>query len=186
MKKYKKIIIIVNLILLLVYFNHSLTTKETILKDGKLLLLQLAPVDPRSLMQGDYMTLRYKISENFRNFDNPRIVVDSLGNVSNSVDNQNIDAKNLPRRGYCVVRIDTGVANSVRFQAKATPLNKDEYLIKYTSPNRWNVNIGAESFFFQEGQGAKYEKAKFGGVKIDKEGNSLLIGLYDEKLRKIN
>ena len=64
-------------------------------------------------------------------------------------------------------------------------MNKGEHSIEYTSPNRWNVNIGAESFFFQEGQAEKYEKAKYGGVKIDKYGNSLLIGLYDEKQRKI-
>ncbi|MFX7329222.1 GDYXXLXY domain-containing protein, partial [Acinetobacter baumannii] len=33
--------------------------KEMLLKEGQLVLLPLAPVDPRSLMQGDYMALRY-------------------------------------------------------------------------------------------------------------------------------
>ena len=63
MKKYKWIIILLNLILLMVYFIHSIVKKEELLKDGQLVLFELAPVDPRSLMQGDYMTLRYKISE---------------------------------------------------------------------------------------------------------------------------
>ena len=63
MKKYKWAIIVVNLILLLAYFNYSVFQKERILKDGKLILLELAPVDPRSLMQGDYMELWYKISD---------------------------------------------------------------------------------------------------------------------------
>ncbi|WP_300688760.1 GDYXXLXY domain-containing protein [Chryseobacterium sp.] len=161
MKKYKWVIILANLIILLVYFNYSVSKKEEILQDGKLVLLQLAPVDPRSLMQGDYMTLRYSIS-------------------------QNISSNHLPKRGYCVVRLDSrGVAEKVRFQQEAAPLNKDEYLIKYTSPNEWNINIGAESFFFQEGQAEKYSRAKYGGVKIDKNGNSLLTGLYDERLKNI-
>ena len=49
MKKYSRILIIVNLILLLGYFNWSVYKKEQILKDGRLVLLQLVPVDPRSL-----------------------------------------------------------------------------------------------------------------------------------------
>ena len=60
MKKYSRILIIANLILLLGYFNWSVYKKEQILKDGRLVLLQLVPVDPRSLMQGDYMRLSYK------------------------------------------------------------------------------------------------------------------------------
>lgn len=161
MKKYKWIIVLLNLVLLLVYFNHSISKKEELLKDGQLILLELAPVDPRSLMQGDYMTLRYKISED-------------------------IDFDNVPKRGYCVVRLESsGIANKIRFQKDLTPLNEGEHLIEFTSSDKWNVNIGAESYFFQEGQAEKYEKAKYGGVKIDKNGNSLLIGLYDEQLQKI-
>ncbi|SHL55585.1 Uncharacterized membrane-anchored protein [Chryseobacterium carnipullorum] len=161
MKKYKWMIIAANLVILLVYFNYTVVKKEALLKEGQLVLLQLAPVDPRSLMQGDYMNLRYSLSEN-------------------------INTKYLPKRGYCVVRIDSkGIAERVRFQQETTPLNKGEYLIKYTAPNEWNINIGAESFFFQEGQAQKYEKAKYGGVKIDKNGNSLLVGLYNDQLNNI-
>jgi uncharacterized membrane-anchored protein len=112
-------------------------------------------------MQGDYMRLRYKISEE-------------------------LHSENIQKRGYCVVRLDSsGVANRIRFQKDLTPLNEGEFFIEYTSPNQWNVNIGAESYFFQEGQAEKYENAKYGGVKIDKNGNSILIGLYDEHQKKI-
>ena len=161
MKKYKWIIILLNLVLLLVYFNYSIFSKEQLLKDGQLIFLELAPVDPRSLMQGDYMVLRYKISDDVR-------------------------YENIPKRGYCVVQLDhSGIAHKIRFQEDINPLNKGEHLIEYTSPDRWNVNIGAESFFFQEGHAEKYEKAKYGGVKTDKKGNSLLTGLYNEQLKKI-
>lgn len=160
MKKYKWIIILLNLVLLLGYFTFTIAKKETILKDGTLVLLELAPVDPRSLMQGDYMTLRYAISENIK--------VDSV-----------------PTRGYCVVQLQPdGVANKVRLQESKTPLKANEKLIKYTA-GEWDLNLGAESFFFEEGQAEKYENAKYGGVKIDDEGNSLLVGLYDAGLEKI-
>ncbi|WEK37206.1 MAG: GDYXXLXY domain-containing protein [Candidatus Pseudobacter hemicellulosilyticus] len=161
MKKYKWLFILLNLALLLLYFNHSVVKKEELIRDGQLVLLELEPVDPRSLMQGDYMQLRYKLS------------------TGNSPDN-------LTKRGYCVVQLDSsGVADSVRFQPHMTPLNAGEHLIEYTAPDYWKINIGAESFFFQEGQAAQYDKAKYGGVKVDSQGNSLLVGLYDEQLRKI-
>ncbi len=161
MKKYKWIIILVNLIVLLGFFTNSISKKEAMLSDGKLILLELKPVDPRSLMQGDYMRLSYAIS-------------------------QQEDYKNISKRGFCVVKLDTnGVASKVRIQDDRTLLNNDEYLIEYKSLGWWGINIGAESFFFQEGEADKYEKAKYGGLKVDKDGNSLLIGLYDEELKKI-
>jgi uncharacterized membrane-anchored protein len=161
MKKYKWIIILLNLVLLLIYFNYSVVKKEELLKNEQFVLFELAPIDPRSLIQGDYMTLRYKILDD-------------------------INLKNMPKRGYCVVLLDqNGKAQRVRFQKDVTPLNKGEYLIKYYASNQWSVNIGAQSFFFQEGQAEKYAMAKYGGMKIDKDGNSLLVGLYDEQLRKI-
>jgi len=161
MKKIKWYLIAVNLVGLLVFFNFGILSKENILTEGDLVLLELAPVDPRSLMQGDYMRLRYEISE------------------------RTYDSDSIPKRGYYVLKLnDSGIAKKIRIQEQLNPLNKNELLIKYTSDN-WNLNIGAESFFFQEGEGEKFEAAKYGGLKIDKEGNSILIGLYDENLNLI-
>lgn len=160
MQKVKWVIILGNFLLLLVYFNYAVFQKEALLKNGQLVLLELAPVDPRSLMQGDYMRLRYALSED---------LYDSL-----------------PKRGYCVVKLDSiGVGQKIRFQEARTPKNEGEWLIEYRAVNSWNVSIGAESWFFQEGQAEKFEKAKYGGVKIDEEGNSLLVGMYDENREKI-
>ncbi|HLT24508.1 MAG TPA: GDYXXLXY domain-containing protein [Ignavibacteria bacterium] len=156
MKQYKGIIILLNLILLLVIFNSSLVEKEEILSEGKLVLLKLAPVDPRSLMQGDYMALRYEVAND-------------------------IAVNEAPVRGYCVLMADANnVAASVRFQKDPTPIDEDEILIKYRLVNG-QLYIGAESYFFEEGQGKKFEEAVYGGLKIDEEGNSILIGLYDKE-----
>lgn len=160
MKKYKWTIILVNLVILLFLFNKSIFKKEALLEEGKLVLLKLAPVDPRSLMQGDYMRLNYEITDGVK--------LDSI-----------------TKRGFCVVKFDSiNITKKVRFQENVTPLNDDEFLINYTQSD-WNINIGAESYFFQEGEGEKFENAKYGGVKIDDKGNSLLVGLYDENLNLI-
>ena len=160
MKKYKWVII-VNLIVVLIFFNLSVVKKENILSDGKLILLELAPVDPRSLMQGDYMDLRYAIGDDVKY------------------------VKNL-KRGFLVVELqENGVAERRRVQEKVTKLNKNEYLIEFNKREWSGIQIGAESFFFQEGDAEKYEKAKYGGLKVDNKGNSVLIGLYDENRKKI-
>ncbi len=151
----------VNLIILLGLFNNAILQKEELLANGQLILLELAPVDPRSLMQGDYMRLRYAISENN-------------------------DDDSMAKRGFCVVKLEeNGVAEKVRIQENKTPVNNNEYLIEYTAGKWRGINIGAESFFFQEGEAEKYENAKYGGVRVDNQGNSLLIGLYDEHRNKI-
>ncbi|WP_417887510.1 GDYXXLXY domain-containing protein [Zunongwangia sp.] len=161
MKKYKWIILLVNLIVLLVFFNYSIIQKEKLLANGQLILLELAPVDPRSLMQGDYMNLRYAISNNI-----------------------NIDS--ISKRGFCVVKLkEDGVAKKVRIQEQKTPINNDEFLIKYSYNGSRNVHFGAESYFFQEGNSYKFEIAKYGGIKVDDQGNSILIGLFDQNKKRI-
>lgn len=161
MNKIKWIVILANQAILMVYFNYSVAQKEVLLEEGQLVLLPLAPVDPRSLMQGDYMALRYALSTD-------------------------LDTDTIPKRGYCVVRLDgNGVASRVRFQKAPLPLHSGEHLIGYTAPDNWNINIGAESFFFQEGQAEKYDSAKYGGLRVDQNGNSLLVGLYNEQRQQI-
>jgi uncharacterized membrane-anchored protein len=159
MKKYKWPIILLNLVVLLVYFNVSIAKKENILKNGKLVLLQLRPVDPRSLMQGDYMQLRYSITEK-------------------------ADV-NMAKRGCCVVRTDSNnVGQLVRFQPGKVRVNSNETLIEYTYQDA-GLKVGAESFFFQEGQVRRYDSAAYGGLKVDQNGNSVLVGLYDKHFRKL-
>ena len=164
MKNSRNIFIFVNLVILIAYFNWSIHAKEQTIDHGRLVLLELAPVDPRSLMQGDYMRLNYKINE----------VSDSL---------------KLEKRGFCILTINAnGSGSRTRFQQNLLQLKKDEIGVKYFSNDTRfgnSIHVGAESFFFEEGQGKKYEQAKYGGIKVDQEGNSVLIGLYDQNLKLI-
>ena len=161
MKKYSSILIIANLVLLLVYFNWSVYQKEQTLKEGQLVLLQLAPVDPRSLMQGDYMRLSYKEAN------------------SELTDGQ--EAK----RGYVVLKLDHNhVGKIMRLQESPEPVNENEIVLKYKTING-RLFLGAESFFFEEGQDSVYNDAAYGGLRVDSKGESLLVGLYDEDFRQI-
>lgn len=158
--KITQLVVLVNLVLVLAFFNWSVKEKEEILTDGELLLLKLAPVDPRSLMQGDYMQLSYVISQA-----------------------QEMDK--LKSRGYAVIKVDAQqVAHLVRYQSGKEPLQKGEQLLKYFK-GEWSLNLGAESYFFEEGQAKQFEKAEYGGLKVDADGNSVLVGLYDAKLNQI-
>lgn len=49
-------------LLVLLGVNASIVAKERIKTDGQTIYLALAPVDPRSLMQGDYMALRFELA----------------------------------------------------------------------------------------------------------------------------
>lgn len=160
MKKYRTAIIFINLLIILGLFNISVINKEKTLSDGTLILLKLAPVDPRSLMQGDFMRLRYDISQDEKQLD-------------------------TLKKGYCIVQLnDHKVGSKIRIQTSSTPLYDGEYLIKFRSDDR-NIIIGAESYLFQEGKAAKFEKAKYGGIKVDSKGHGILIGLYNEAYQLI-
>lgn len=142
------------------YTAWSVREKELIFAEGDLLLFDLAPADPRYLIQGDYMTLRYAEARNFK-------------------------ADSFPKTDYMVVTLDSlGVAKNKRLQAGTEPLGDAEYLINYTAAS-WRLNIGAESYFFQEGQAPLFDSARYGGVMVDGPGNSLLAGLYDTERRLI-
>ena len=156
-----KFLIGLNLLLVLAAFNYAVYNKEKTLAEGRLVLLELAPVDPRSLMQGDYMVLSYAISQNL------------------------IEEQRIASRGYAILQLDEqGVGQLVRLQEQPEPLNPGEQMLKYFH-NGFSINLGAESFFFEEGQGETYEQAKYGALRVDEKGNSILVGLYDEELRKI-
>ena len=73
-------------LLVLVSVNASIVAKERIKTNGERIFLELAPVDPRSLMQGDYMALRFRIAE--------QIPTESSGSVPLLVDARGVATVN--------------------------------------------------------------------------------------------
>ena len=48
------------------YLNLGILSKESLKANGETILLELAPRDPRSLLQGDYMALNYRLHNELR------------------------------------------------------------------------------------------------------------------------
>ena len=153
--------VLIGLVLILGFFNWSVAKKEALLRDGTPLLIELAPVDPRSLIQGDYMRLEYRIAR------------DIYGHYE------------WPRDGHIVVTTgEDNVAIFVRRHEDATPLAPGEHLLLYRRRGG-RIKIGTDAFFFQEGHASRYQGAKYGELRVDASGESLLIGLRDDQRRPL-
>ncbi|UYO75286.1 GDYXXLXY domain-containing protein [Halomonas qinghailakensis] len=59
-------IVIVATAVVLAVVNWAIWQKEHHLAEGEIVYLELAPVDPRSLMQGDYMALSFALANRIR------------------------------------------------------------------------------------------------------------------------
>ena len=58
-----RLLIVLGALLVLGAVNFSIYGKERIKQKGEIIYLDLMPTDPRSLMQGDYMTLRFRLAQ---------------------------------------------------------------------------------------------------------------------------
>ena len=151
----KQILFWIGTIVVAAACNGLIYQKEQTLTHGRQVFLKLAPVDPRSLIQGDYMRLGYDLADQLR-------------------------ATKLPPDGHLIVQLDAqGVGTTARL-ADGKPLAANETLLRYR--NRNGLRLGAESFFFQEGQAQTYTQAKYGELRVDASGDSVLVGLRGEDL----
>jgi uncharacterized membrane-anchored protein len=142
--------------------NFSIYSRERLLAEGRIALLELAPVDPRSLMQGDYMALRFRASD------------DAFGRR----------AKEGLGDGRIVLQVDErGVAKFKRFD-DGTPLATDELRIRYRV-RADQVKFATNAFFFQEGHAKIYERARYGEFRVAADGECLLTGMRGEKLERL-
>lgn len=77
----RKTIAVLAGIAVLVAVNWTIVQRERLIETGAAARLELAPVDPRSRMQGDYMALRFQLAnqvvrrDTARKADDGRIVV---------------------------------------------------------------------------------------------------------------
>jgi uncharacterized membrane-anchored protein len=62
-QRWTRIVVLLATLAVLGAVNGSIFAKERIRSNGERIYLVLAPADPRSLMQGDYMALRFAIAD---------------------------------------------------------------------------------------------------------------------------
>ncbi len=161
MSRTKRLLLLLCLSVVLGYALIYGLDKERTLRSGPLVLLQLAPVDPRSLLQGDYMDLRYELL---------RLAGDAV-----------------PDRGesFAIVRLDeNGVGYLVRMSDTPDGLAEGEYALRIRRQeagawSRGELSIGADSYFFEEGKAEVFGRAAYGALRLDGRGGVVLAGLYD-------
>ncbi|RKZ93014.1 MAG: hypothetical protein DRR19_02445 [Candidatus Parabeggiatoa sp. nov. 1] len=155
-----RLLVLAVAVIVLALVNYEIYNKEHLLAEGTTVLLELAPVDPRSLIQGDYMILRYKIAD--------------LPELSDT-----------EKDGYLVIeRNENQVAKFKRIYDDVTPLQMDEILLRFRKRGR-GIRLGAESFFFQEGHAEYYDNARYGELRVAPSGDSVLVGLRDETFKDL-
>ncbi|MFM5239587.1 GDYXXLXY domain-containing protein [Aeromonas veronii] len=144
--------------------NATVWRYERAMSSGEVVLLRLAPVDPRSLMQGDYMRLNYEIARELTSRD------------AQTTQNKGSDT--------LVIRLDAHQVATLVADGKPDRLASDERLLQvHQSERQWQ--IGPDAYFFEEGTGEQYETARYGEFRLQADGKTLLVGLRDEAYQPI-
>jgi uncharacterized membrane-anchored protein len=143
--------------------NVGIWQKEDLIAHGRPVYVELAPVDPRSLMQGDFMRLNFRMP----------------GEVQ-----ARLDGLTTSQRPRMVARRDErGVATLVR-PDDGTALAADEFRFELTPKDgRWT--LVSDAWFFREGEAQRWQPAKYGEFRVDASGKALLVGLRGANLEAL-
>ncbi|MCZ6805088.1 MAG: GDYXXLXY domain-containing protein [Proteobacteria bacterium] len=145
-------------LIILIIANYTIYSRENIIRDGKVVLLELVPVDPRSLMQGDFMRLRFSISN--KAFGRSRHI------------------KDKPKDGYEVLTLDNNLVGSFVRLDKSNTNSDNNFRIRYRIRNG-RVKIATNAWFFQEGDGKRFEAARYGEFRVSDTGLAILTQMRD-------
>jgi uncharacterized membrane-anchored protein len=150
-------------LLVLGALNMAILGKEQIKRSGEVVYLPLAPVDPRSLIQGDYMALRFALTADLERREEAGQRGAREGVVAFA---------NVALDGQRVARL---AGND------AAPALKLRYRIR-----NGQVWLGTNAFFFEEGTAERFNGARYGEFRVDREtGEAVLVGLRDDKLKAL-
>lgn len=167
-----KSITVASLVIILALVNWLIIGKEKHLAEGRIVYLDLAPVDPRSLMQGDYMALRFQLAE-------------SISQALREKNEQEGAAEYLiVADDFAVVSLDEQKVGSFKELYTAQPLSQNEMLLHYRVRGG-QVKLATNAFFFQEGHGGYYDSARYGQFRVDDKGELLLTAMYDKDLKML-
>ncbi len=149
-------------LVILVLINIGIHNKERLLAEGAPLLLKLAPLDPRSLMQGDYMALRYQIEAALKKQEQ----------------------KPIPANGRLLLNLDANRVGSLAGLDDGQALQANQLRIRYRM-RKGRLRIAGNSYFFEEGTASRYRQARYGEFRVAENGDAILTALRDEKLKPL-
>jgi len=174
--KVKPLVALAVVLLILIPLNYKVQQFEDVLATGKPVVLKIAPVDPRSLMQGDYMALSYAILNDIR------------ANLNESEDGVILaKEKKHPNKVYALIHQDEqGVATLCRVEDSLPNDFKDCVANVYLPVNnfKWLPELPSQEYFFAEGKGQHYAQAEYAEYRF-KDGILLLARLLDKDLKAL-
>lgn len=166
-------VIVAGLAAVLAVVNTGIWQREQLLASGHVVRLALVPVDPRSIMQGDYMALRFAAARAIHGLDDGRKAA-----VAGLWGGPRTD-------GYLVLQPDAqGVAQPVRVQAAAEPHDAREVVLRFRL-RADGVRLVTDAYFFPEGEAARYAQARYGELRVGDDGTGLLVRLLDADLQPL-
>ncbi|SMC23163.1 Uncharacterized membrane-anchored protein [Andreprevotia lacus DSM 23236] len=152
--------------LTLLVLNGLVERHERTLAHGRDLLLALRPVDPRSLMQGDYMALDYQ----------------AIRQIEDTLRQPGINPRLSPDDGDVLRAFfkpdPQGVAQLTRVGNGAVDARPDEIMVRI----KWvggSPRLPSNDYFFAEGEGRRFAQAKYALFRVADDGTALLAGLAD-------
>lgn len=164
---WRNVLLWLGLALMLAVVNVAIGSRERLLRDGETVLLELAPVDPRSLLQGDYMALRFAVADELRQ---------ALGTTA---------IESEYRDGYAVLaRAADGTTRFLREQPAPEPVATGEVALRYRLRGG-ELRIVTNAWFFAEGQAARYQSARYGELRLARDGEALLVAMRDGALKPL-
>ena len=158
----RKLVALVAGLAMLGFVNFGIWQREQLVTGGRVVLLRLSPVDPRSLMQGDYMRLNFEVAD------------------------RAFPWRSRPRRGdgHVVVGLDGQQVGHFRRIDRGGALARDEIKLRYRIRGG-DAKFATNAYFFEEGQAPAFEPAQYGEFRVAEDGEMILIGLRDAGLRPL-
>ena len=171
--------------------NYKVQQFEDVLATGKPIVLKIAPVDPRSLMQGDYMVLNYAIlseiqqsqflSESNESLESNESIDAGEANEAIGIDESSPSGKKV----YILVHLDKNHVATFCEEQSEIPTD-----FKHCTPNvylpirykGWFPELPSQDYFFAEGKGEYYAQAEYAEYRF-KDGILLLARLLDKDLK---
>jgi uncharacterized membrane-anchored protein len=144
--------------------NVLIWQKEALIAQGRPVFVKLAPMDPRSLIQGDFMRINYALP--------PMPPVAGF-------------AGPWQRRPRVAAAVDArGVLQEAHLLGMNEAPGPGEQVLELSPVNgRWT--LVSDAWFFEEGQEPVFRKAAFGEFRVMPDGRALLVALVDQNLHRL-
>ncbi|MFP6619137.1 MAG: GDYXXLXY domain-containing protein [Pirellulaceae bacterium] len=189
------IVLLLTGIVSLVYVNGIAWRYAALRSQGNLVYLKLAPVDPISLVQGQYMRLRFALERRetplreaernlFREDPNARVLAvlkldgNRVGTVTRLIPG-NPAASTIGElsdqygaAGYALLAVEVG--DDFRNYIAEDREDHDD------GPPTFSITLRQNSFLFEENTPERYEEARYGIFRVTASGGYVLVDLAGE------